>query len=208
MLRTRTIGEYKVSSILEYIGPTHDPKATFTEYDRAGVEPHLGWIAPNHYVPSMDRFIIGIQIWVVQAGSDIILIDTGVGNHKPRFTERANMVNTLTLNWLAAAGIQEDGIYAVAWVPPQPPQALFEAFPLNGPAPLPVNFFNLSEGEYTNSLWEFGDSFTSNQQNPQHVYQQPGVYTVTLTVAGPGGSDSLVRPNYIVVQPGRGEGGD
>jgi glyoxylase-like metal-dependent hydrolase (beta-lactamase superfamily II) len=110
VLRTRTIGEYKVSSITEYIGPTHDPQATFPDFNRAGLDPHLGWIAPDHYAPAIDRFIIGIQIWVVQAGSEIILIDTGVGNHKPRFTERANMLNTLTLHWLAAAGATREKV--------------------------------------------------------------------------------------------------
>ncbi len=30
--------------------------------------------------------------------------------------------------------------------------------------------------------WDFGDGTTSNDQNPYHVYAQPGVYTVTLTI--------------------------
>lgn len=108
-----------------------------------------------------------------------------------------------TLNWLAAVGLQEDGIYAVGWGPGQPPQADFSAFPQNGPAPLPVSFTNLSEGDYSSSLWDFGDGNSSPLQNPQHLYQMPGTYTVTLTVAGPGGSDVEVRPNFIVVLPGR-----
>jgi len=33
-------------------------------------------------------------------------------------------------------------------------------------------------------LWNFGDSQTSNQQNPQHIYQQDRWYTVCLTAAG------------------------
>lgn len=31
-------------------------------------------------------------------------------------------------------------------------------------------------------FWEFGDGGTSNAQNPTHTYNQPGVYTVCLTV--------------------------
>lgn len=32
--------------------------------------------------------------------------------------------------------------------------------------------------------WNFGDGTTSNEQNPYHVYAQPGIYTVTLTIEG------------------------
>ena len=31
-------------------------------------------------------------------------------------------------------------------------------------------------------LWGFGDGSTSNQQNPQHTYDEPGVYNVCLLV--------------------------
>lgn len=37
-------------------------------------------------------------------------------------------------------------------------------------------------GAITNILWEFGDSNTSNEQNPTHTYTAPGTYTVTLNV--------------------------
>jgi hypothetical protein len=103
------------------------------------------------------------------------------------------------LNWVASVPVLEDGIYALGWRPIPPPQANFDAFPLSGPAPLPVNFINLSEGNYTSSLWDFGDGFTSTATNPVHVYQTPGVYTVTLTVSGPGGNDTLVQPDFITV---------
>jgi hypothetical protein len=105
------------------------------------------------------------------------------------------------LNWVASVPVLEDGIYALGWRQIPPPQANFDAFPQNGPAPLPVNFINLSEGMYNSSLWNFGDGFTSTATNPMHIYQAPGVYTVTLTVSGPGGNDTLVRPGYIVATP-------
>ena len=38
--------------------------------------------------------------------------------------------------------------------------------------------------------WNFGDGGTSTQQNPSHVYIQPGVYTVTLSVTDSRGCDS------------------
>lgn len=39
--------------------------------------------------------------------------------------------------------------------------------------------------------WTFGDGNNSNLQNPQHTYQQSGVYTVTLIIANGCGSDTF-----------------
>lgn len=103
------------------------------------------------------------------------------------------------LNWVASVPVTQDGIYAVGWRQIPPPVANFNAFPLTGPAPLLVNFTNLSEGPYTSSLWDFGDGMTSTDTNPSHLYQNPGVYTVTLTVFGPGGNDTLIQPGFITV---------
>jgi serine protease len=45
--------------------------------------------------------------------------------------------------------------------------------------------------------WDFGDGTTSNERNPVHTYQQTGSYTVSLTAAGPGGSDTEAKKGYI-----------
>ena len=46
----------------------------------------------------------------------------------------------------------------------------------------PVNFINLSTGEIVSFLWDFGDGQTSPEENPVHIYQESGTYTVSLTV--------------------------
>jgi glyoxylase-like metal-dependent hydrolase (beta-lactamase superfamily II) len=104
------IGEYKVSSLIEYFGPTHDPNFVFPDFDRKKLEANLDWLVPNHYHPGLDRFIVAIQIWVVQAGSDIIVIDTGVGNGKPRPAARMNKLNSLIPLWMEAAGARADKV--------------------------------------------------------------------------------------------------
>ncbi|HSG67192.1 MAG TPA: PKD domain-containing protein, partial [Bacteroidales bacterium] len=48
-------------------------------------------------------------------------------------------------------------------------------------------------------------------QNPEHIYSTPGVYTVSLTATGPGGSDTHTKSDYIHVnyaQPTAGFIGD
>ncbi len=48
--------------------------------------------------------------------------------------------------------------------------------------------------------WDFGDSATSSEQNPVHAYEDPGVYTVTLSVRSASGSDVRVQPNCVTVE--------
>jgi len=72
---------------------------------------------------------------------------------------------------------------------PAPPIAAFAANPTSGPAPLVVKFTDQSTGIITNWSWDFGDETTSAEQNPTHTYVSPGIYTVVLTVTGPGGVD-------------------
>jgi PKD repeat protein len=73
----------------------------------------------------------------------------------------------------------------------------FTASPTSGAAPLTVAFTNTSCGNYTESLWGFGDGVTSTLESPTHTYTAAGVYTVTLAVSGAGGSDTETKANYI-----------
>jgi len=73
------------------------------------------------------------------------------------------------------------------------PSAQFDASTLSGPAPLSVDFTDTSTGSMTSRSWTFGDGATSTEATPTHVFTAPGSYPVTLTVTGPGGSDSVTR---------------
>ena len=81
-----------------------------------------------------------------------------------------------------------------------PVQADFTAWPTTGVLPLTVIFTNTSTGGYTGSLWDFGDGVTSTLESPTHTYTAAGVYTVTLTVSGPGGTDKETKAEYITAQ--------
>ncbi|MCF7920926.1 MAG: PKD domain-containing protein [Candidatus Cloacimonetes bacterium] len=84
----------------------------------------------------------------------------------------------------------------------QPLAAQFSAAPLSGTLPLTVNFYNLSQGQPDDYFWDFGDTGSSYEENPQHIYQAPGIYTVSLTVYGAEGSDTETKTDYIqVIEP-------
>jgi len=48
----------------------------------------------------------------------------------------------------------------------------------------PVQFYGLAVGGYKpySWFWDFGDTYTSDEQNPTHIYTEAGKYDVTLTV--------------------------
>jgi PKD repeat protein len=74
----------------------------------------------------------------------------------------------------------------------------------NGFSPLPVSFTNSSSGSITNWVWNFGDgTIITNTTGATviHTYSVAGNYSVTLTVYGPGGSNSITLASYIVASP-------
>jgi PKD repeat protein len=81
------------------------------------------------------------------------------------------------------------------------PVANFSGSPTSGTAPLNVSFTDASTGSITSRSWSFGDGGTSTATSPSHSYAAAGSYTVSLTVTGPGGSDTETKTNYIVVSP-------
>ena len=83
-----------------------------------------------------------------------------------------------------------------------PPVADFVGVPTSGSAPLVVSFTDLSTGNVNSWVWDFGDRFTTDEQNPTHTYGNVGEFTVTLQVAGPGGSVTEIKTDYIVIPTG------
>jgi PKD repeat protein len=82
---------------------------------------------------------------------------------------------------------------------PDPVVAQFVGDPTNGDTDLTVYFTDLSTGNPTSWLWDFGDTGTSTAQDPSHTYTAAGTYTVSLTATGPGGSDTETKVDYIEV---------
>jgi len=86
-------------------------------------------------------------------------------------------------------------------IPYRPPVVAFEASTTTGTAPLALNFVATIQGAVTSYLWSFGDGSTSTAQAPAHVYEAPGIYSVSLTIAGPGGTVTSTRIGYVTVVP-------
>ncbi len=80
------------------------------------------------------------------------------------------------------------------------PDASFTWSPASPVVGSPVSFTDTSTGDGINQWsWDFDDAldFTGNREstlrNPQHTYQNPGSYDVTLFVKNSGGSDIILK---------------
>ena len=77
----------------------------------------------------------------------------------------------------------------------------FSASPLEGQAPLNVQFTDESTGNPTIWKWDFQNDgvYESFIQNPSFTYNEPGDYNVQLIVVNSTDSDTLLIINYITV---------
>jgi PKD repeat protein len=75
----------------------------------------------------------------------------------------------------------------------QTPIAEFTVDSRQGKAPFIVKFHDLSAGNPTSWLWEFGDGSTSSEQNPTHLYPFEGSYDVRLSVSNQFGTDTIFK---------------
>lgn len=82
------------------------------------------------------------------------------------------------------------------------PIADFSATTRTGLDSLMTTFSCKSQGEITSRVWNFGDGsdpVVGNSKQVGYEYKTPGTYTVSLSVAGPSGSDAEVKVGYIEV---------
>jgi len=101
-----------------------------------------------------------------------------------------------------AQNIQPDGTLGV--VMNQPPVADFTWAPSNPTTQSIVQFTDLSYdpvGDIVNWTWDFGDGNSSFDQHPTHQYNNPGTYTVCLTVLDNDGANDSVSKDVIVNNP-------
>jgi len=71
----------------------------------------------------------------------------------------------------------------------------------SGTHPFYVQFEDTTpfQSNVTEWFWEFGDGSNSFERAPNHTYQNPGQFTVTLTVRNDAGTNEKRRVAYVVV---------
>lgn len=86
-------------------------------------------------------------------------------------------------------------------VAPGMPIADFSFSTNRGPAPLSVQFTNLSIGTILSNRWDFGDGSSSALPSPSHVFATAGTFSVSLVAWAASGSDTCRVVNCIESLP-------
>lgn len=79
------------------------------------------------------------------------------------------------------------------------PAAAFSQDRTSGAPGLEVQFSDASTGDITQHAWRFGSAGSSSERNPRVRFDDPGHYTVELTVSGPSGESTATKSALIEI---------
>jgi parallel beta-helix repeat protein len=201
-----TDGTYSVK--LTVVGPSGTDSKTRIDYITVGSAPPPAPSAEFSAIPTSgtaplvvsftDESTGSITSWQWDFDNDTV-VDSTVQNPTHEYSSAGTYTVSLTVTGPGGNNTETKANYITVTEAPVPPAADFVGSPTEGTSPLTVNFTDLSTGDITSWSWNFGDGGTSTQPNPTHKYTTAGIFTVSLTVDGPAGSDGEVKLNYITV---------
>lgn len=158
----------------------------------------LGDVAPRLEGRHPDR-IYPLPAIGYRAGFLLALLALGVvAMAPPELTWEQVRKNPLSVVGLGGG----EGPAAAA--PTAAPRLTLVGMPREGQAPLSVYFLGYADRAVESWEWDFGDgTVVRGDRQQEHVYVQPGTYTVTLRAAG----GERIEKDYIVVKGPDGGGG-
>lgn len=181
-------------------GKTHSPSPTDSQTS-VPISATLNW--------QTGELTYGFYVYL---GTDQFEV-LNAGGHSPEFRcstaglsydPPGDLAYDTTYYWRAdsvnAAGVTRGACWQFTTLPPAP-VADFTFSPPAGMPPLTVAFTDASTGMVGLWSWDFDNDGTvdSTAKNPTHIYTELDIYTVSLVVTGPGGSDTCVKSDCIVV---------
>ncbi len=105
------LGEFEISRVIESEEPIFDPLVFLPDCTAEVLEANLGWLQPRYMDPDSGLFIFAFQSYIIRNAGQTILVDTCVGNDKPRPARpQWDMMNGPYLADLAAAGVQPEEV--------------------------------------------------------------------------------------------------
>jgi len=105
------IGEFTIDRVVEGEGKAFFPGYIFPDADDAGVAAEEDWMTPDFLDSESGRLLQGNACFVVRRPGMTLLVDTCVGNDKPRPSSKTwNMMRTDWLDQLAALGVRPEDV--------------------------------------------------------------------------------------------------
>ncbi len=105
-----TFGDIRLTRIVETEMPLLEAKAFFPDWNEAAVAPHAGWMVPRHYRPDTGMVVLAIQAFLIRTPRHTILVDSCVGNRKPRNREIFNDARFPWMDRFMAIGVHPEEI--------------------------------------------------------------------------------------------------
>jgi glyoxylase-like metal-dependent hydrolase (beta-lactamase superfamily II) len=108
---TIRLGEVTIDRVVELAQSSFPTTSMLPDATSADLVRHHDWLVPHFVDPQTGDMRSHIQTYIVRTPHHTMLVDTGVGNHKPR-TGRANwhMRQGTFLQELAAAGVTPEAV--------------------------------------------------------------------------------------------------
>jgi PKD repeat protein len=119
------------------------------------------------------------------------------GLQNPSCTYTSPGTYTVSLSVSGPGGADEEIKVDYIVITAAAPEPDFTSDLTYGPVPLSVNFTDMSDGIVDTWLWEFGDGGSSTEQNPTYIFTDEAYFDVSLTVSGPGGTETITKEDFI-----------
>jgi glyoxylase-like metal-dependent hydrolase (beta-lactamase superfamily II) len=105
------VGETELRCIHDYLGPGFAPSEMFPAYRPDMLQAEQSWLLPTFFDPITNKLRTSMHSWIVRTRHHTVLIDTCIGNHKPRPSiPRFNMRNEPWLDRLRSAGVTPEEV--------------------------------------------------------------------------------------------------
>ena len=104
------LGNVEVSRVIEWHGVFATVNALFPSVPEQTWQRNASWLAPDFLDASTGGWVANVQTWVLRSAGRTVLVDTGLGNDKPREVEVFNQRHGDFLDRLAAAGVRPEDV--------------------------------------------------------------------------------------------------
>lgn len=111
---TYQVGKAKITRVLETSLAAMPPTALFPGWHESILDDECRSLALGRREDRRETVLLSVHSWVIELGDQVILIDTGVGNDKPRpFSRMFDQLHTPYLERLKAVGVRPEQVDAV-----------------------------------------------------------------------------------------------
>ncbi len=105
------LGAFEISRVVESEEPLFDAQTFLPDSTPDVIEANADWLVPRYIDPDSGKLIINVQSYIIRNSRHTILVDTCVGNDKPRPARPMwDKMNGPYLADLAAAGVQPEAV--------------------------------------------------------------------------------------------------